>query len=52
MSGNSKHSKNNFKIYVIIYVKKIYVVDGRTILFSFICQLINYHIHIFNYPVI
>ena len=36
MSGNSKHSKNNLKIYVIIFAKKMYVVDVWTILFSFI----------------
>ena len=35
MSGNSKHSKNNLKIYVIIFFPKKYVVDVRTILFSF-----------------
>ena len=35
MSGNSKHSKNNFKIYVIIFVNFFNVRDGRTILFSF-----------------
>ena len=36
MSGNGNHSKNNLKIYVIIFVNFFYVVDGRTILFSFI----------------
>ena len=36
MSGNRKHSKNNLKIYVIIFVNLYYVMDGRTILFSFI----------------
>ena len=51
MPGNSKHSKNNLKMYVIIFAI-FYVVDGRTILLSFICKLINHYIHIFNYPVI
>ena len=36
MSGNSKHSKNNLKIYVIIFANFLNVVDGRTILFYFI----------------
>ena len=36
MSGNSKHSKNNLKIFVIIFVNFFNVVDGRIILFSFI----------------
>ena len=34
MSGNSKHSKNNLKIYVIIFAIFFNVVDVRTILFS------------------
>ena len=46
MSGNSKHSKNNLKSYVIIFVNFFYVVDGQTILFSFIYQLINHHAYI------
>ena len=36
MSGNRKHSKNNLKIYVIIFAKYVYVVDLWTILFSYI----------------
>ena len=46
MSENSKHSKNNLKFYVIIYVNFVYVVDGRTILFAFIYQLINHDTYI------
>ena len=44
MSGNSKHSKNNLKIYVIIFFREFYVVDGRTI--YFFIQLINHHTYI------
>ena len=33
ISGNSKHSKNNLKMYVIIFTIFFNVVDGRTILF-------------------
>ena len=36
MSGNSKHSKNKLKIYVKNCAIFLYVVDARTILFSFI----------------
>ena len=35
MSENSKHSKNNLKIYVKIFGEKNYVVDVGTILFYF-----------------
>ena len=34
MPGNSKHSKNNLKIYVIT-LTNFYVVDGRTLLFFY-----------------
>ena len=47
MSGNSKHSKHILKISEIIYVILFYVVDGRTILFSFICKFINHHAYIY-----
>ena len=42
MSGNSKHSKNNLKMYVIIFVNLFYLVDERTYCLFFI-QLRNYN---------
>ena len=44
MSGNSKHSKtSDLCDNVCVF---LCVVDGRTLLFSFICQLINHHTYI------
>ena len=45
MSGNSKHSKNNLKIYVKIFAKK-FCGGCRDNIVLFYVQLINHHIYI------
>ena len=44
MSGNSKHSKNNLKIYVIIFAKKLCSGCADNIVFFYV-QSMNYHIY-------
>ena len=51
MSGNSKHSKNNLKIYVIIFAMFLYGRWTNTIILFYI-QLINHHTYYVQYPVI
>ena len=51
MSGNSKHSKNNLKIYVKIFAKKLCGGCRDNIVFFYV-QLINHHVYILNYAVI
>ena len=52
MSGNSKHSKNNLKIYVKNCVKYFFGGGCRDNIVFFYVQLINHHIYILNYAVI
>ena len=51
MSENSKHSKNNLKIYVKILAKKLCGGCRDNIVFFYV-QVINHHIYILNYAVI
>ena len=41
MSGNSKHGKNNLKIYDLILTNIFYVVDGWTDNIVFFCMSVN-----------
>ena len=49
MSGNSKHSKNNFKINVMIFGEKNLCGGCTDNIVFFYVQLINHHIYIYIY---